>query len=41
MTGCTSVDKLTIRWPDGESQVIPDIAADRFLRIEQGKDPGR
>ncbi len=30
------VDELLIRWPDGEIQVITEVAADQLLEIEQG-----
>jgi hypothetical protein len=30
-------DQLTIRWPDGETQELRNVAADKLLVIEQGK----
>jgi len=33
------VDTLTIRWPDGTTQVLHDIAVDRYLTISQGESP--
>jgi hypothetical protein len=32
------VERLTIRWPSGEEQVLTDLAGDRHVVIEQGKD---
>jgi len=29
------VDRLTVRWPDGASQVLEDVAADQRLEIQQ------
>jgi hypothetical protein len=29
------VDRIEIRWPNGESQVVQNVAADRFLEIKQ------
>lgn len=31
------VDRLTIRWPSGTTQVVSDIVADRHVVIEEGK----
>jgi hypothetical protein len=35
------VDRITIRWPNGERQVLEDLPANRFLTIEQGKPAAR
>ena len=32
------VDRLTIRWPSGKTQVLKDLAVDRHVRIVEGKD---
>ena len=32
------VDKLTIRWPSGKVQELTDLAADRHVVIDEGKD---
>jgi hypothetical protein len=43
----TKVERLTIRWPSGEEQVLGDIAGDRHIVVEEGRDaveevtPGR
>jgi hypothetical protein len=34
----TKVDRLTIRWPSGKEQVVTDVAADRHIVVEEGKD---
>jgi len=31
------VEKLTIRWPSGEEQVLTDLAGDRHIVVEEGK----
>jgi hypothetical protein len=31
------VERLTIRWPSGEEQVLTDLAGDRHVVIEEGK----
>src|SRR3989454_4856941 len=31
----TRVDTLTVRWPDGRSQVITDVSVNRMLTVEQ------
>ncbi len=31
------LDSLAIRWPDGRSEKIRDVAADRILRVEEGQ----
>jgi enediyne biosynthesis protein E4 len=31
------VERLTIRWPGGEEQVLTDLAGDRHVVIEEGK----
>jgi hypothetical protein len=33
----TKVDRLTIRWPSGQEQVLTDVAGDRHVVIEEGK----
>lgn len=33
------IDRLEIRWPDGETQTLEDVPADRFLTIHQGREP--
>jgi hypothetical protein len=35
------VDRLEIRWPDGQTEVYQDLAADRYLTIVQGKGLGK
>jgi hypothetical protein len=30
-----AIERLTIRWPDGSSQDVPDVKVDQFLTIEQ------
>ncbi len=36
----TKVDRLEITWPDGEKQVVKDVAADGLLRVERrGREP--
>ena len=43
----TKIDHLIIRWPSGEEQVLHDLAGDRHVLIEEGKNaaeeivPGR
>jgi hypothetical protein len=43
----TKVERLTIRWPSGEKQVLRDIVGDRHIVVEEGRDgieevvPGR
>ena len=32
------VDRLTIRWPSGAEQVLTDVAGDRHVIIEEGKE---
>ena len=32
------VDRLTIRWPSGKVQELTDIAADRHILVEEGKE---
>jgi enediyne biosynthesis protein E4 len=32
------VDRLTIRWPSGSVQVLTDLAADRHILVEEGKE---
>jgi hypothetical protein len=31
----TTIERVTIRWPDGSSQDVPDVAVDQLLTIEQ------
>ena len=31
------VDRLTIRWPSGEEQVLTNLAADRHIVVEEGR----
>jgi len=31
------IDRLEIRWPDGEREVLENIASDAYYRIEQGR----
>ena len=31
------VERLTVRWPDGEEQVLTDLAGDRHIVVEEGK----
>jgi hypothetical protein len=31
------VERLTIRWPNGEEQVLTDLAGDRHIVVEEGK----
>jgi len=31
------VDRLEIRWPDGETDVLRDVPADRYMRVVQGE----
>jgi enediyne biosynthesis protein E4 len=33
-----AVDKLTIRWPSGNVQVLTDVPADRHIVVEEGKE---
>lgn len=33
----TKVDRLTIRWPSGEVQELTDLAGDRHIAVEEGK----
>jgi hypothetical protein len=35
----TSVDRLEVRWPSGESQTWTDLPADRFLELEEAGTP--
>jgi enediyne biosynthesis protein E4 len=38
----TKADVVEVRWPDGSSTRLPDVAADRVVAIEQaGADPRR
>ena len=32
-----TVERVTIRWPDGSSQDVPDVTVDQLLTIEQAK----
>ena len=32
-----SADKVDVIWPTGEHQVFQNVAADKFYRIEEGK----
>jgi hypothetical protein len=32
------VERLTIRWPSGREQVLADLAADRHVLVDEGKD---
>jgi hypothetical protein len=32
------VERLTIRWPSGEVQVLTDVAGDRHIVVEEGKE---
>ena len=32
------VERLTIRWPSGEEQVLRDLAGDRHIVVEEGKE---
>jgi enediyne biosynthesis protein E4 len=34
----TKVDRLTIQWPSGKVQVLTDVAADRHIVVDEGKD---
>lgn len=34
----TKVDKLTVRWPSGQVQVLTDLSADRHIVIDEGKE---
>jgi hypothetical protein len=34
----SKVDRLTIRWPSGAQQVLRDVAADRHIVVEEGKE---
>ncbi len=36
----SAVERLEIRWPDGTTQILTDIHADRYLRIEQAASAG-
>jgi len=31
------VERLEIRWPDGTTQVLTDIAGDRYVTVAQGE----
>jgi len=31
----TTIDRVTIRWPDGSVQDVPGVALDRLLVVEQ------
>jgi len=31
------IDELEIRWPAGETESIGKLAADRFVKIQEGK----
>lgn len=33
--GATSLDELTIRWPDGKTQTLRDVQADQILKVSQ------
>ena len=33
----TAVERVTIRWPDGSSQDVPDVTVDQLLTIEQSR----
>ena len=35
----TRIDRLEIVWPDGQQQILNDLPVDRFMTIEQGKEP--
>jgi tetratricopeptide (TPR) repeat protein len=37
--GATRVERLEIRWPDGQRQVFEDLPADQALRVEKGGQP--
>jgi enediyne biosynthesis protein E4 len=30
------IDKVEVYWPNGNVQVFPDVAADRFYHLKQG-----
>jgi hypothetical protein len=32
------VDRLEVRWPTGKVQVLTDLAADRHVIVEEGKE---
>jgi len=34
----TAVDSLTIRWPSGKVQVLKDVAGDRHVVVDEGKE---
>jgi hypothetical protein len=34
----TKIDRLTIRWPSGAEQVLRDLAGDRHIVVEEGKE---
>ncbi len=34
----TKVEKLTIRWPSGQEQVLTDVMADRHIEVTEGVD---
>lgn len=37
MGDADQIDKLTIRWPGGETQTLTEVNSNRCIRIEQGK----
>jgi enediyne biosynthesis protein E4 len=37
--GAVQVDSLTIRWPSGRVQTLPELPADRYITVEEGKTP--
>jgi hypothetical protein len=34
----TTIDRLTIRWPNGESQELADLPVDQVIQIVEGQD---
>jgi len=36
---CTKVDRLSIQWPGGHRQVLENLAADRYLTVEEPFEP--
>jgi hypothetical protein len=34
----TKIERLSIRWPSGEEQVLRDLAGDRHIVVEEGRD---
>jgi hypothetical protein len=35
-----TVDRIDIRWPDGTTQAVTNVGANRFITIKEGEAPG-